>query len=100
MSDDQFARSWLPRQQRRHIDRALRKLIHRNACSLCGQPFQPGTATAPGFDASGTVALAGECCVDKLTEIWSGICGWSRPMSPAARDPPSQKESARFDPGA
>jgi hypothetical protein len=66
----QLAPSWLPRSRRRHVDRALRKLIHRNACSVCGAPFKPNTGTATGLDASGAVALAGECCIGKLTEIF------------------------------
>jgi hypothetical protein len=70
MSNQQFAPSRLPRQRRRHVDRALRKLVARNACLLCGSPFQPGTGTASGFDASGAVALAGQCCVSELTEIF------------------------------
>jgi hypothetical protein len=37
---DQLAPTWLPRQQRRYVDRALRKLIRRNVCSLCGGAFR------------------------------------------------------------
>jgi hypothetical protein len=66
----QLAPSWLPRQRRRHIDRALRKLMKRGACSICGSPFAPGSATAGGFDARGNVVLAGECCVSQVAEIF------------------------------
>lgn len=67
---DQMAPSWLPRQRRRHVDRALRKLLHRNSCSLCGGSFKHNSPTASGFDAQGNVALAGECCIDRLSEIF------------------------------
>jgi hypothetical protein len=36
---DQLAPSRLPRQQRRRLDRALRKLFHQNKCSFCGSSF-------------------------------------------------------------
>src|SRR5262249_27497691 len=67
---DQFAPSWLPRQQRRHVDRALRKLLHRGVCSLCGGSFKHNSPTASGFDAQGIVAVAGECCFDRLTQVF------------------------------
>ena len=79
---DPLAPPWLPRQQRRHVDRALRKLIHRNACSVCGVPFEPNTGTATGFDASGAVALVGECCTGKLTEIFG--LGFDFPLPTSA----------------
>jgi hypothetical protein len=60
----------LPRQRRRHINRALYKLIQHNCCSLCGAPFQHNSSTASGLDAHGNVALAGECCFDRLAEIF------------------------------
>jgi hypothetical protein len=65
---DQLAPSWLPQQQRRRIDHQLRKLPHRDGCSFCGGPFKHNSGTAAGFDAQGNVALAGECCFDRLAE--------------------------------
>src|SRR5262245_64128267 len=67
---DQFAPSWLPRQQRRHVDRALRKLFQRGVCSICGGPFKPGSSTAAGFDAHGKVVLAGECCISRVAKLF------------------------------
>jgi hypothetical protein len=46
---NRFAPGWLPRQQRRRIDRELDKLIQRDVCSLCGAPFKHNTRTAPGL---------------------------------------------------
>jgi hypothetical protein len=66
----QLAPAWLPRQRRRHIDRALRKLFHRNACSFCGGPLKHNSGMATGFDAQGTVALAGACCFGRLTQVF------------------------------
>ena len=74
-----LAPSWLPRQRRRHVDRALRKLMRRETCSVCGTPFEPNTSTAAGFDARGNAAVAGECCVGKLTEIFG--LGLNLPLS-------------------
>ena len=36
---DQLAPSRLSRQQRRRLDRALRKLFHQNKCLFCGSSF-------------------------------------------------------------
>jgi len=66
----ELAPSWLPRQRRRHVDRPLRKLFHRNACSFCGEGFKHNHPSAAGFDAQGNVALAGECCFDRLAEVF------------------------------
>jgi len=78
---DSLAPPWLPRQQRRHVDRAMRKLIRRNACSVCGAPFGPSTGTAAGFDVRGSVALVGECCAGKLTEIFGQGFNFPLPTS-------------------
>src|SRR6516164_4170143 len=67
----ELAPRWLSRAQRRYVNRELRKLIHRNVCSLCGGTFKHNTPTASGFDVQGDVALAGECCFDRLTEIFA-----------------------------
>jgi hypothetical protein len=67
---DQLAPSWLPRQRRRHVNRALQKLFRRDTCSLCGSPFRHNSGTASGLDAQGNVALAGECCFDRLAEVF------------------------------
>jgi hypothetical protein len=66
----ELAPSWLPRQQRRHIDRALRKLFQRDACSLCGESFKHYSATAAGFDAQGNVVLAGGCCASRVATVF------------------------------
>src|SRR6516164_5710716 len=66
----ELAPPWLSRAQRRYVDRALRKLIRRNVCSLCGGAFRQGGPTAPGFDTQGNVALACEGCIGRLAEIF------------------------------
>jgi hypothetical protein len=71
---DQLAPSWLPRQLRRRINRALRKLIRRDVCSVCGGPFRHNSRMAAGFDTHGNVALVGECCIDRLAEIFIMGC--------------------------
>jgi hypothetical protein len=43
---DQLAPSWLPRQQRRHVDRQLRRLLRRDVCSICGNTFKHNSRTA------------------------------------------------------
>jgi hypothetical protein len=65
-----LAPSWLPRQQRRHVDRALQKLLRRGVCSICGGTLRHNSPTASGFDAHGTVAVAGECCFDRLAQVF------------------------------
>jgi hypothetical protein len=71
---DQLAPSWLPRQQRRHVDRQLRRLLRRDVCSICGNTFKHNSRTAAGFDARGNVVLAGECCIDRVAQIfWAGV---------------------------
>jgi hypothetical protein len=68
---DQLAPSWLPRQQRRYVDRALRKLHRRGVCSLCGGAFRHASSTATGFDAQGNVALTCEGCIGHLAETFA-----------------------------
>ena len=68
---DQFAPSRLSRQQRRRIDRALRKLFRRNVCSICGSSFKHNSHTAGGLDAQGNVVLAGECCIGRVAKIFA-----------------------------
>ena len=70
MPNDQFAPSWMPRSQRRHVNRALSKLFRRDNCSICGAPFKHNSPTAPGLDARGHVVLAGECCANKVAQIF------------------------------
>jgi hypothetical protein len=57
------------RQQWRHFERRLRKLITPGTCSLCGSELEHNCETYGGFDWDGEVALAAECCVDRLAEI-------------------------------
>jgi len=91
---DQFAPSWLPRQQRRWIDRQLRALHRRGVCSLCGGSFKHNSQTATGFDAQGNVAVACECCIDRLAKIFAiGFYSdrqydFLSPRSPASDGPP------------
>jgi hypothetical protein len=66
----ELAPPWLPRQQRRWVDRELRKLHRRGVCSLCGGAFRHGGPTAPGFDTQGNVALACEGCIGCLAEVF------------------------------
>jgi hypothetical protein len=68
---DQLAPSRLSRQQRRRLERALRKLFERNVCSFCGRSFPHNSQTAAGFDAHGNVVLAGECCISRVAKIFA-----------------------------
>ena len=69
-SRPELAPPWLSRAQRRYVDRALRKLIRRNVCSLCGGAFRHGGPTATGF-VQGDVAVACEHCLGRLTEVFA-----------------------------
>jgi hypothetical protein len=74
MADDprpELAPSWLPRQQRRRVDRQLHKLLRRGTCSICDHPLKHNTRTASGLDANGNAVVAGECCIDRLAEIFA-----------------------------
>jgi hypothetical protein len=67
-----LAPSRLPRQQRRRIDRALRRLSRPGVCSFCGRSFRHNSRTAGGLDAHGNVALAGECCFfGRVAEVFA-----------------------------
>jgi hypothetical protein len=57
------------RAQRRHFERRLRKLSEPGTCSLCGSELEHNCSTFSGYDRHGEVALAAQCCVDRLTEI-------------------------------
>src|SRR5262245_57710592 len=63
--------SRLSRQQRRRLERALRKLFDRNVCSFCGSSFKHNSQTAGGLDAQGNVVLAGECCISRVAKIFA-----------------------------
>jgi hypothetical protein len=62
----QLAPAELPRQRRRHIDRALHRLAQRDDCSICGSPLPHNSRTAAGLDAGGNAVVAGECCFSKV----------------------------------
>jgi hypothetical protein len=62
-----LAPPWLPRQQRRHLDRVLNKLVEREVCSICGSDWKQNSRTAYGLDAQNRVVVAGECCLDQVT---------------------------------
>ena len=80
MNPERFlAPPWLPRQQRRHVGRALFKLSLREACSICGRALRADEPTAGGFDANGSVAVAGECCTDRLAQIFTIGVGFELP---------------------
>ena len=64
----ELAPSWLPRQQRRRIDRELHKLLHRGTCSICSSPLKHNSRTASGLDANGNVVVAGECCISQVVK--------------------------------
>jgi hypothetical protein len=57
------------RKQRRHFEHQLRKLSESSTCSLCGAALEHNCQTFAGFDRHGKVALAAQCCADRLTEI-------------------------------
>ena len=61
-----LAPPWLPRQQRRHLDRVLNKLVEREACSICGSGWKHNSRTAYGIDRNGGIVVAGECCLDRV----------------------------------
>jgi hypothetical protein len=65
-----LAPSWLPRQERRRVERELRKLLRRDACSLCNAPFKHNSRTTSGLDAAGHVVWVGECCLSQVTEVF------------------------------
>src|SRR5262245_61786289 len=66
----QLAPSWLPRQQRRRIDRELHRLMRRDACSICGSPHRHNSRTVGGLDMHGTAVVAGECCSERVATIF------------------------------
>lgn len=66
---DQLAPSWLPRQQRRRIDRELHRLLCRDTCSVCGSPLEHNSRTTSGLDAQGAVVVAGECCASRIAVV-------------------------------
>jgi hypothetical protein len=61
----------MDRGSRRNIEREIRKLAVKSGdnCSICGAEFQHNTRTVGGLTADGTVALAGECCADKIAQV-------------------------------
>src|SRR5215831_18865466 len=61
----------LSRQQRRHLNRVLRKLHRTDVCSICGSPFRHNSQTASGLDAQGNLVLAGECCMKRVAKIFT-----------------------------
>ena len=67
----ELAPSWLPRQQRRHVNRELHKLLRRGTCSICGSTLRHNSRTASGFDAQGDVVVAGECCMSRVAKIFT-----------------------------
>jgi hypothetical protein len=87
----------LTRQQRRHIERQLRKLLRRNACSICGSPFRHNTQTAGGLDARGTVVLAGACCTGKVAATFTmGFYSDHQIDFPCSSGKPNVKPTARI----
>jgi hypothetical protein len=66
----ELAPSYLPRQQRRRISRQIYKLLHGDVCSICGSPLKHNSQTTSGLDTHGNVAVAGECCADRVAVIF------------------------------
>jgi hypothetical protein len=58
--------SWLPRQQRRRVNRQLRELMDRDVCSVCSKALKHNGITAYGLDTHGNVCVAGECCLGQV----------------------------------
>jgi hypothetical protein len=81
----------LPRQQRRHINRALHKLIQRDCCSICGNPLPHNSRTAYGLDAQSRAVVAGQCCFDRIAVTY-GFGLYSKRkydfLTPAGSDAP------------
>lgn len=73
-----LAPPWLSRSQRRRVEKAIRKLLRQGRCSFCGEPLTDTNAV--GHDKHGTVAVAGECCVGQLKEVWG--MGLTVPLAP------------------
>jgi hypothetical protein len=61
-----LAPPWLPRQQRRYLDRILNKLVRREACSICGSQWKHNSRTAYGLDRNGRIVAVGECCLNEV----------------------------------
>jgi hypothetical protein len=64
------APSWLSRQQRRRINRQIYKLLHRDVCSICSRPLKHNSRTTSGLDTQGSVVVAGECCMSRVTVVF------------------------------
>ena len=67
---EQLAPSWLPRQQRRRINRQLHRLLQRDVCSVCGDPLKHNSQTTSGLDAQGNVVVAGKCCASQVAIVF------------------------------
>jgi hypothetical protein len=67
-SDGRLAPAWLPRHQRRRVDREMRKLIGLGVCSVCNSRLRHNSRTVSGFDALGKVVVAGECCNGRVVK--------------------------------
>jgi len=63
---EQLAPSWLPRQQRRRINRQLHRLLQRDVCSVCGSLFKHNSRTTSGLDTQGSVGLDDEAVAHAL----------------------------------
>ncbi len=66
----------MDRGQRRNIERKIRKMIRQSGdnCTICGRPYKHNSRTVGGLTADGEVALAGECCADKIVHgVTAGV---------------------------
>jgi hypothetical protein len=64
---------WLPRRERRAVERQLRKLVRRDECSVCDKYIKHNSRVTIGYDTLGNVIVAGECCAHLVVEIfWLG----------------------------
>jgi hypothetical protein len=93
----ELAPSWLPRQQRRRIDRELHRLLRQDNCSICKSALTHNSRTTGGLDGNGKVVMAGECCISRVVTVFGSglyvdhqydfmVPSGSKPASEASRE--------------
>lgn len=64
----------MSRQDRRRIERELKKIPKGDNCTICGKAFPHNSRTFGGATADGTTVFAGECCAHLVvTVVGSGV---------------------------
>ena len=64
----------MSRQDRRRVERELKKIPKGDNCTICGKEFPHNSRTFGGATADGTTVFAGECCARQVvTVIGSGV---------------------------